>query len=228
MNKKVNYSIAIDGPSGSGKSSVAKWLANKLHLTYINTGLVYRTIAYLINKANLPLTINDSHFTVLDQYQLNFNGDKVVVDGEEISSLLASQKVANQASTLSMNQRIRDYANNIIKKLASQVDVIMDGRDIGTVVLPDAFLKIYLTSTLKERATRRFLQNQSLGMKDKTYEEIFDELLYRDTQDMTRAIAPLKKATDAYEIMNDGMNIEETALYILGIYNDKLKNKEKR
>ncbi|MCV3754296.1 (d)CMP kinase [Ureaplasma zalophigenitalium] len=222
--------IAIDGPSGSGKSSAAKLLAAKLNFVYINTGNMYRTYAYVLNEHNLLSTIKPTMSDAeqkklsdfLDDQKIVFNGDDVYYNDKNISDIVRKNEVANLASQVAQNVCIRNYATNKQRWLAGQNHTVMDGRDIGTVVLTNADLKIFLNTKIETRARRRLEQNKGIDNQD--YETIYEEIKQRDELDMTRALAPLKKADDALEIYNDGMNVDQCVDYLLTIVFQHLPN----
>ncbi|KEZ23338.1 (d)CMP kinase [Ureaplasma diversum] len=224
-------SIAVDGPSGSGKSSASKVLAQRLGFLYVNTGAMYRAYAYFlfvikqIDQQNI-----DFAFCVdlLKATKFTFNGDDVFVEVNnqtiDLSLEIRLDSTALLASKIAQNVLIRDFATAQQRKIAEQFSVVMDGRDIGTVVLVDAFVKFYLETSVEIRANRRFKQNQELGIES-DYEKIYNEILERDNADKTRAIAPLKPATDALIIYNDGMNVEQCVDVMHKYYLDLLSNK---
>ncbi|MCV3734467.1 (d)CMP kinase [Ureaplasma miroungigenitalium] len=215
--------IAIDGPSGSGKSSAAKLLAAKLNFVYINTGNMYRTYAYVLNEHDLlskikpTMTASEEQQITdfLDLQKIVFDGDDVHYNDQDISEIVRKNEVANLASKVAQNVCIRNYATNKQRLLADMNNTVMDGRDIGTVVLTNADLKIYLNTKIETRAQRRLEQNKGIDNQD--YQTIYDEIKKRDELDMTRALAPLKKADDALEIYNDGMNVEQCVDYLLTV-----------
>ncbi|MCV3743561.1 (d)CMP kinase [Ureaplasma sp. ES3154-GEN] len=223
--------IAIDGPSGSGKSSAAKLLAAKLNFLYVNTGNMYRTYAYVLQENGLLDLINDQLDeslqtkikTFLDNQEIIFSGDDVFVNGLDISEIVRRNETANLASIVAQNAFIRTYATNKQREMADSQNTVMDGRDIGTVVLVNADLKIYLNTKIETRAQRRFEQNQGIDNQD--YQTIYNEIKLRDEKDMHRPLAPLKKADDAIEVFNDGMNVEQCVDYLLTIVNEQLKNR---
>lgn len=215
------YSIAIDGPSGSGKSSAAKLLAHKLGFLYVNTGAMYRAYAYYLNELNLNNSLDEEWIDALKKANFVFEGDNVFVNDKDISEIIRYNNIANLASVFSQNKKIREYATNQQRLLAQNNNVVMDGRDIGTIVLVDADLKIYLNTSIEERAKRRLLQNQNLD--NNSYETIYNEIKLRDENDMNRAIAPLKKADDAIEIFNDGMNLEQCVDELMKIVVKQIK-----
>lgn len=220
MKKYIN--VAIDGPSGSGKSTAAKELANKLGFLYINTGLMYRAYAYFLNENNLDINTNETAcIEAIKNARFIFNGDDVKIDDQDVSYILRSNDVAMLASVVAANAKIRDLATNEQRKIASENNVVMDGRDIGSIVLVDADLKFYLNTSIQTRAKRRLAQNKDIEKLD--YESIYNDIKERDYRDMTRDIAPLKKAIDAIEIFNDNMNLDQCVAHLYEIYLNKIK-----
>ena len=201
--------IAIDGPSGSGKSSVAKAIANKLGLLHLDTGGMYRTLGYKIIKDNLSLENIDESLKNLDLKIIN---KKFFLDGEDVSEKIRSNEVSKMASKVSSIKSVREYMVNLQRKISSDHDVILDGRDIGTVVFPNAEVKIYLTATPEIRAKRRYLEDGSVS-----YEKILEDILKRDYDDSHREHSPLKIAQGAKIIDTDNLNFEEVVEKIIEV-----------
>ncbi len=206
------FAIAIDGPAGAGKSTIAKIVAKKMGAIYVDTGAMYRAIAlYLIragisadDKEGIEKSCDDA--TVSIEYK---DGAQIVIlNGENVNDYLRSEEVGNMASKSSANARVREKLVSLQRELAKTKDVVMDGRDIGTVVLPDANLKIYLTASAETRAKRRAKELIEKG-EEVDINVIEKEIIERDERDMTREISPLKKADDAIEIDSSDMSIEE-------------------
>lgn len=212
MKKYIN--IAIDGPSGSGKSSASKKLAEQLGFVYVNTGAMYRAYAYFLKDYQKDISKNQQEvINLLDSNKFVFDGDTVLLNNQDISDIIRSCEVALIASKVAQIPFIRDYATNQQRMIAKNNHVVMDGRDIGTIVLKDADLKIFLDTSVEERARRRVLQNQDIEKLD--FNKVLKEIQERDDADRNRAIAPLKPAQDAYVIYNDGMNLETCVNYLL-------------
>ncbi|WP_303923363.1 (d)CMP kinase [Ureaplasma parvum] len=219
---KKYISIAIDGPSGSGKSTAAKELAKKLGFLYINTGLMYRAYAYFLSINKLDINVNEiDSINAIKNADFIFNGDNVKINGKDVSLILRSNDVAMIASVVSANEKIRNLATNEQRRIASENNVVMDGRDIGSIVLTNADLKFYLNTSIQTRAKRRLFQNKDIENLD--YESIYNDIKERDRRDMTRKIAPLKKANDAVEIFNDNMKLDECVQHLYEIYLKKIK-----
>lgn len=201
--------VAIDGPSGSGKSSVAKAIANKLGLLHLDTGGMYRTLGYKIIKDNLSLDNIEESLKNLDLKIIN---KKFFLDGEDVSEKIRSNEVSKMASKVSSIKSVREYMVNLQRKISSDHDVILDGRDIGTVVFPNAEVKIYLTATPEIRAKRRYLEDGSVS-----YEKILEDILKRDYDDSHREHSPLKVADGAKIIDTDNLSFEEVVEKIIEV-----------
>ena len=214
------FAIAIDGPAGAGKSTIAKIVAKKMGAIYVDTGAMYRAIAlYLIragisadDKEGIEKSCDDA--TVSIEYK---DGVQIVIlNGENVNDYLRSEEVGNMASKSSANGKVREKLVSLQRELAKTKDVVMDGRDIGTVVLPSADLKIYLTASAKTRAKRRAKELIEKG-EEADINIIEKEIIERDERDMTREISPLKKADDAIEIDSSDMSIEEVTDKIISL-----------
>lgn len=205
--------VAIDGPAGAGKSTIAKAAAAELGYIYVDTGALYRSIALQALKVNsLDSLTDDEIISCLDDIKLELKftdgSQRVFLNDEDVSEKIRTAEVSMGASRVSAVPEVRKFLFELQKKNAEENNVIMDGRDIGTVVLPDADLKIFLTASAEERASRRYLE-----MKQKpdcpSYQEILDDIIKRDYDDSHRKISPLKKADDAVEIDTTNMSAEE-------------------
>ena len=212
--------IAIDGPAGAGKSTIAKRLAKESGYIYVDTGAMYRAMAlYLLrrgisaeDKAGIESACEDADISI--KY---IDGEQnVILNGENVNGLIRTQEVSNMASASSVNGKVRGKLVSLQQKLAESTDVVMDGRDIGTTVLPDAEVKIYLTASVKVRAKRRYDELIAKG-EESDLKVIEQEIRERDERDMTREISPLKKADDAIEVDTSDMSIEEVVNAINGI-----------
>ncbi len=213
--------IAIDGPAGAGKSSIAKMVSAKLGYIYVDTGALYRTIALYITENNIlddqiekSLEKADVSLKFIDGTQRVFLGER------DVSELIRTPEISMAASRTSAIPSVRSYLFGTQQKIAAENNVIMDGRDIGTVVLPNADVKIFLTASAEERANRRF---KELAEKPNcpTYQEILDDIIKRDYQDMHRETAPLKQADDAVLLDTTNLNLEESAEAIVRIITEK-------
>lgn len=204
----MRISIAIDGPAGAGKSTIAKKIARELGIMYINSGLMYRAVTYKAMEANIPPENIEALCELIDNMDMYFEEDDLIVDGVNITKSLTtpqiSKSVASYASILELRERLVVLQRN----LSNKFDIIMDGRDIGTVVLKNAAFKFYLTATPEERAARRHKELSEKGI-DTSYEEILKDIIDRDYQDMNRKVNPLTKAEDAIEIDTTALSIDE-------------------
>lgn len=208
----MSYTIAIDGPAGAGKSTIAKRVAKELSFIYVDTGAMYRAMAlYFLRKGILPDETEKIEDACEDiQVSITYvNGEQQVwLNGENVSKEIRKEEVGNMASKTSVNSKVREKLVALQRELASRENVVMDGRDIGTQVLPDATAKIYLTASVEERARRRFLELQEKGMPA-NMEAIEADIIARDHRDMTREISPLRQAEDAVLVDASQMTIEE-------------------
>lgn len=218
--------IAIDGYSSTGKSSISKIIAEKLGLFHMDTGALYRGVTYfaLTNCLNESSEINLADlFQKLDQINLefrNFNSELVLfLNGNNVSMEIRSNAVAANVSLIACQKEVRDFLLNIQREIAQQGGVILDGRDIGTVVLPDADYKFFLTASIEERTRRRFLELQSLGIESDE-QEVRENLVHRDKIDSERTVAPLRQAEDAILIDNTNLSKMETIAQILSHIQD--------
>ena len=216
----MSYQIAIDGPAGAGKSTIARRVAKEKGFIYVDTGAMYRAMAYYLlqEKADpsseeaISEKCTGAHITI--EYQ---DGEQVVLlNGENVNPVLRTEKVGNMASVTSKNKKVRERLTQLQKELAEKNSVVMDGRDIGTCVLPNADVKVYLTASAAVRAKRRF---DELTAKGETCDikKIEEDIIKRDEQDMTREIAPLKQAEDAVFVDSSDMSIDEVVEKILSL-----------
>ena len=216
--------IAIDGPAGAGKSSIARLAAKKLNYVYVDTGAMFRTMAlYFLNENINPseeetVTANCGQIQITIEYQ---NGEQhIFLNGNDVSADIRKEEVGRQASVIARYPAVRTKLLNLQRKLASENDVIMDGRDIGTVVLPEAECKVYLTASAEVRAGRRYKELTEKGI-DCDLAEIEKDIIARDEQDMNREISPLRQAEDAVLLDSSDLSIEEAVSAVIDIYNKK-------
>ena len=206
--------IAIDGPSGVGKSTMAKRLAKAFGFLYVDTGAIYRTLGLACYEAGIDRKDEDAVMELLPTLDIairyNEQGEQCMyLNGRDVSREIREPEISLCASDVSAHPRVRSFLLDMQRKFARENNVIMDGRDIGTVVLPDAELKIFLTASAEVRARRRYNELKEKG-SDVSFDEVLRDMILRDEQDTTRAAAPLKKAEDAFEVDSGGMSIEET------------------
>ena len=220
--------IAIDGPGGAGKSSLAKAVAKELEIIYVDTGALYRTVGYYARENGL--SVEDSKASekmtpLLDQINIEIayvdGAQHVILNGEDLGDKIRQPDISMYASGCSSVGTVRAFLLEAQKKLARENSVIMDGRDIGTVILPDAEVKIFLTASDEARATRRYKELVEKG-KDVKYEDVLRELVERDRADSSRAVAPLKPADDAHIFDNSGYTFEESVEYIINHIKEKI------
>ena len=203
------YALAIDGPAGAGKSTVAKMLAQRLRYTYIDTGAMYRATTYKAIKLKVDLS-NPESFHFLDDTVMTFINGVLYMDGVDITQKIRTNQVSNNVSIVASHIPVRNKLVEIQQEISRSTNVVMDGRDIGTVVLPDADLKIYMTATVEERARRRHEENLTIGIES-NYESLIKEIQRRDKIDSSRAYNPLKQAQDAIFLDTSALDIEEVA-----------------
>ena len=217
----MGFKIAIDGPAGAGKSTVAKETAKRNGLIYVDTGALYRAVAlYLLENGADILDEEDCKkylpgIRVAIRYDEN-GQQRVIMNGEDVSHKIRTPEVSDAASKTSAFPAVREKLLSLQRTLAEENDVLMDGRDIGTVVLPDAELKIFLTASAEVRAKRRYDELTAAG-QEVNYEEILEQIIERDTRDMNREIAPLKQAEDAVLVDTSKLGIEEVIEVIRGL-----------
>ncbi len=218
------FNIAIDGPAGAGKSSIAKEVSGRLGFIYVDTGALYRTVALNAIRQGVDLNDSDAVIRTLDNADIRLafedGTQKVLLNGEDVSSKIRTEEVSAGASKVSAIPSVRDFLFDLQKNIAAQNNCLMDGRDIGTVVLPNADLKVFLTASPEERAMRRYKQNQERGMKA-DYDQILKEVNERDYQDTHREIAPLKQADDAVLLDTTNMTFDEVVARLLELVEEK-------
>lgn len=213
------YKIAIDGPAGAGKSTIAKIVAKKLNIEYIDTGAMYRAITLKALKLGIDME-DEFAYDFLDDTQLDICNGRVIMDHQDVSEAIRTVKVTENVSTPSKIARVRSFLVDYQRKISESKSIIMDGRDIGTVVLPNAELKIYLTASVECRALRRMLEREASGVF-KSLEETMIEIETRDHKDSTRKISPLKCAEDAIVIDSSNMTIDEVVDLIIKLVNER-------
>ncbi len=212
MSDKI-FQIAIDGPSGAGKSTIAKAVAKKLGIEYIDTGAMYRAIGLKMLRLGLPMKEDEALAEMLDSTDIDFVSERIYLDGEDVSDQIRTQEISKAASDCSAFGSVRRKLVALQQNMAGKKSIIMDGRDIGTVVLKDAPYKFYLTAGDEERARRRHVELEAKG-EHLTFEQVLAQIRERDHNDMTREITPLRKADDAEEIDSTNMSIDEVTDYI--------------
>ena len=209
--------VAIDGPAGAGKSSVAALLAQRLGFTHVNTGSLYRAVALAARRAGVAVDSVDPAF--LDTLRITFEGGRLLLNGQDPGEALRSAACAADASLVAKQPAVRAFLLPVQRKIAASQWIVMEGRDIGTVVFPDALVKIFLTASPLVRAQRRMAQGEV--PPGATLDEVRREIERRDLQDSTRDAAPLKAAPDAVIVDNSGLTLEETVETIAAIVETK-------
>ena len=212
--------IALDGPAGAGKSSIAKLVAKKLSFVYLDTGAMYRTIALYVLKNQIAPSDEAAVVAKLDDIEITLshkNGEQqIFLNGENVSKEIRKEEVGKTASVVAKYGKVREKLVSLQQKIASENDVIMDGRDIGTVVLPNSEVKIYLTAGSRVRAERRYKELQEKG-ETCDLDQIEKDIILRDEQDMNREISPLRQADDAVLVDSSDMSIEEVVNCLINI-----------
>ena len=219
----MGINIAIDGPAGAGKSTIAKKVAKELSFIYVDTGAMYRAMALYLLEKNIQGDEAIATACHVADISIRYeNGEQqVILNGENVTAFLRREEVGNMASVSSANPEVRAHLLKLQRTLAKENDVVMDGRDIGTTILPDAEVKIFLTASPETRANRRYLE---LTEKGETCDmnEILKTIIERDVRDMNRAVSPLKQAEDAVLVDSSEMGIDEVVEKILSVYREKV------
>ena len=215
------YSIAIDGPAGAGKSTMARAVAKDLGFVYVDTGAIYRTVGYYIQMCGIGPRDVDGVTRLIDEVNIEIQYPEdglqhMILNGKDVTGEIRTPEMSDYASKLSTLQVVRDFLLDVQRDLAKKHNVVMDGRDIGTCVLPGADVKVYLTASSAVRANRRFDELTAKGIAC-DIDKIEEDIIIRDRQDMTREIAPLKQAEDAVLIDSSYMTIEEVVDAILAL-----------
>lgn len=216
----MSYNIAIDGPAGAGKSTIAKLIAKKKNYIYVDTGAMYRAMALYFLETGIKADEQEKISHVVDRIDVTItyeNGEQIVwLNGRNVNGMIRTEEVSRMASATSVNSDVRAKLVELQRKLASKENVVMDGRDIGTVVLPNADVKVYLTASSAVRAKRRYEEQIAKG-EECNLEEIEKDIIERDHRDMTREISPLRQAEDAILLDSSDMTIEEVADAVIAL-----------
>ena len=224
MGKKI--SVAIDGPAGAGKSTIARRLAGELGYRYVDTGAIYRTVAYFMDLWGVSPKDVDGVNRYIDELTIGIEYDDegiqhMIMNGMDVTADIRTQEIGQKASLISAHAVVRDVLLDMQREMAEQYDVVMDGRDIGSVVLPKATVKIFLTASPEVRARRRYKELVEKGQKAK-YEQVLKEVQQRDYQDTHREIAPLKMCRDSVKVDTSDMTFEESVAAIRKIIEEKI------
>ena len=226
MTTKRNYAIAIDGPAGSGKSTMARRVAKDLGFVYVDTGAIYRTVGYHMDFYGIGPKDTDGITRLIGDVNIAIEYDAdglqhMILNGRDVTEEIRTPEMSKIASVISAQKVVRDYLLDMQRQLARTHNVVMDGRDIGTVVLPGADVKIFLTADPAVRARRRFEELTDQGEKVQ-YEKVLQDLIARDEQDKNRKIAPLRPAKDAVHLDTTDLDIEQAAAAMESIIKEKL------
>lgn len=211
--------IAIDGPAGAGKSTISKLVAQKLNIMYIDTGAMYRAVTYYFLENNIDINDENSVISALDNIDIDFDKEKVYLCNVEVTNQIRTKKVNDNVSDVSAIAIVREKMVELQRKMSQKKSVLLDGRDIATVVFPNATYKFFLTASVDVRANRRYLEEISKGNIDANIDEIKKSIENRDYIDSNRKVSPLKKADGAIIIDTSDMNIEQVVnkiIYIIG------------
>lgn len=210
---KKNFIITIDGPAAAGKTTVSRLAAGELNFDYVDTGALYRALAYYILSLNISPEDEDAVVQNLDKADIDLKNNQVLLNNDDISGKIRTPEVSMAASKVSSYKPVRDFLLGLQKKIGSEKNAVFEGRDMGTSVFPQADLKFYLTADLKERAKRRF--QQAGKNSDQTFEQVMDQMEKRDYDDMNREHSPLKPAADSFKIDSTDISAEQVKDIIL-------------
>lgn len=218
-------SVAIDGPAGAGKSTISKIVAKNIGYVYVDTGSLYRAISYYMDNNGLDVTNEEVVINSLDKIDIKLQADtveqKVILNGEDVTKKLHTPRISKVTAKVAAIPQVREFLFSLQKDVTKTNNIIMDGRDIGTVVLPNADVKIYLTASPEERAKRR--QNEFIvSGKEFNFDEVLAQIIERDNQDMSRELSPLKQAEDAILVDTSDINLEQSIKKLSDIIKEKL------
>ena len=219
------FSVAIDGPSGAGKSSVSKAVCAAVGFRHIDTGAMYRALGYAALDAGVDISDEEAVKSMLGELDINVRfddeGQKVFVNGEDVTGKIRTEQISAMASGISKLPCVRDFLLGLQRKTAEEYNVVMDGRDIGTVVLPNAQLKVYLTASVEKRAERRYLELLAKN-ENVEYNKVLENAIIRDKQDMERKTAPLRPAEDAVIVDTTNMTFDESVETITKLIKERM------
>jgi len=212
-----NYSIAIDGPAGAGKSTVAKIVANELNYEYIDTGAMYRAYTLKVLQNNLDPKNQDEVNSLLDSTDISFSNNHIYLDNKLVDDEIRDHRISDNVSYIASSKEVRERMVSLQQEMASRKSVVMDGRDITTVVLPDADYKFFVTASVEERGRRRYLELIDKGVDSITLEGIIEDIRRRDEIDSTREESPLTRTEDSILVDTTDLSIEETVDLIINL-----------
>ena len=218
----MRISVAIDGPAGAGKSTIAKLVGKKFDLMYINTGAMYRAVALLAKRNNIKTTDVDALMNMIDKMEMHFENDDLILDGVNIQDEITLPEISEIVSEYASIPEVRAKLVNLQRKMSEKYDVIMDCREICTVVLNNSKFKFFLTASPEERARRRFIELVNRGL-DVSYDKLLEDIIKRDYIDSNREVDPLRKADDAIEIDSSNYNINEVTEIICNFIENALQ-----
>ncbi len=232
MSERTGCMVAIDGPAGAGKSTVARAVARRAGCTYIDTGAMYRAVAYGALLDGLQVGSDDRAIGELAgrltfEFRDADGGDHLFVDGEDVEGPIRTPEIGNLSSSVSTIPAVREHLVAAQRRMAETRSVVMEGRDIGTIVFPDALLKVFLTASAEERARRRYEQLIA-GGEDVSFERVLANQRERDERDSSRAIAPLRRAEDAVEVNSDGMTVEQVIDRVVELLERRLEERDEQ
>ena len=220
------FSVAIDGPAGAGKSTIAKAAAQKLNFVYVDTGAIYRTVGLAAKNNGFAPDDREKVVAMLPSLEIDMRYvnqvQRMFLNGEDVSEAIRTPEASHYASNVAAMSEVRAFLMDMQRQMAAQYDVLMDGRDIGTVVLPNADLKIFLTASAEERARRRYAQMQEKGT-DQSYEQVLAEIIERDKRDSERETAPLKQADDAILLDTSDLTQEQSIQAVIDLIDSRRK-----
>lgn len=219
----MNFSVAIDGPAGAGKSTIAKLVSKEFNLMYINTGAMYRAVALKAKENDLTPSDIEKICDLIETMKMEFKEDDLILNGENVQDKITVPEISSIVSEYAKIKEVREKLVKLQREMSKKFNVIMDGRDIGTVVLKDAPFKFFLTATAEERAHRRFLELKGRDIPC-DYDKILSDIIERDYKDSNRETDPLRKADDAIEIDTTGLNIKEVTEKINSYIRNVIKN----
>jgi len=213
------YKLAIDGPAGSGKSTISSHIAKRLGWTHIDTGAMYRAVTLLAIELNIDLH-DEASYRFLESTQIHYDFDRIYINDRDVTEAIRNEAVTNNVSLVSSFLYVRKKLVDLQQKAAKNGNIVMDGRDIGTVVLPKADLKIFLTANVEERANRRYKENVKKG-KQAQISQVIEDIVSRDKKDTSRKESPLRKAADAVELDTTFLTIEQVVNKIIELTDKK-------